>query len=414
MKALRPFFLTVLMGLGLFSPVVAQEPVRDPNGNPSADLQLDSLAAEIATLRELTPAAPIERFYITPTDWQVFTLATLEAQYSEERALHRAWFEYAFHFAEGVTPALPPDRAPFPADFYDFQRDQLYIVNGGQALSGLRGMLLAFAYTQALNDQRHDLGNLLAEYPADTDQGLALRAVINGDALFTQQTYLDQLLTNDPNTAFTLLRSALLTPQNTETATPYQQASARFTYETGRAFIQYIHNTGGWAAVDALYDNLPVSTEQILHPIRYLEGDTPVTVEMTPLTDENLLYLGVVGELTLREHLQQQLEPAQAFLLAEGWGGDAFYLYGQADQLTLIWRIAWDTTRDAADFNDIYPLYLERQLGIPGFPQEDTRLLCWNSVPAACLVRGEQTSLIVYAASIEAVKTIVAAQPEVQ
>ena len=392
----------------------AQEPARDPNGNASADLQLETLQAEIESLRGITPETPIDRFYITPTEWQAFTLDTLTAQYSEDQALTMAWFYYAFHFVEGVMPAAAPEIAPAPADFYDFQRDHLYVVNNNQAITGLRGLFYVAAYTQALVEQNYDVGSLFTEYPFLTDQGLAIRAVVHGDALFTQQQYLDQVLANDPAVGFTLLRSAVSLPQDRINANVYEQAAERFTFEQGQVFVQYLYNTGGWAMVNDLYDNLPVSMEQVLHPLRYLDGELPQSVDIASLDDQTPIHSGTMGEFGLRQHLSVQLEPAQAYLMAEGWGGDAFHLYTEDTAYTLIWRIAWDTARDAAEFNDTYPLYLERQLGVPGFQQEGTRLVCWNSTPAACILRGDQTSVIAYADSIDAAQALIAGQPEVK
>ena len=37
---------------------------------------------------------------------------------------------------------------------------------------------------------------------------------------------------------------------------------------------------GGWTSIDAIYDRLPVSTEQVLHPEKYDANEAPIKVEL--------------------------------------------------------------------------------------------------------------------------------------
>ena len=51
-----------------------------------------------------------------------------------------------------------------------------------------------------------------------------------------------------------------------------------FPYTAGQAFVLPVQTSGGWKAVDALYDDMPRSTEQILHPDKYRAGEEPIAV----------------------------------------------------------------------------------------------------------------------------------------
>ena len=51
-----------------------------------------------------------------------------------------------------------------------------------------------------------------------------------------------------------------------------------FPYTTGLAYISNIQSKGGWDAVNALFTNMPVSTEQILHPEKATEAPIAVTL----------------------------------------------------------------------------------------------------------------------------------------
>ena len=51
-----------------------------------------------------------------------------------------------------------------------------------------------------------------------------------------------------------------------------------FPYLEGQVFVTTLLGQGGWDSVDAAWDELPASTEQILHPERY-PSDAPVKVD---------------------------------------------------------------------------------------------------------------------------------------
>ena len=54
-------------------------------------------------------------------------------------------------------------------------------------------------------------------------------------------------------------------------------------YTDGFAFVQERRHLGGWAAVDAAFRDLPVSTEQILHPEKYDAHELPIPVAVPPM-----------------------------------------------------------------------------------------------------------------------------------
>ena len=64
-------------------------------------------------------------------------------------------------------------------------------------------------------------------------------------------------------------------------APEYLKQSLVFPYFAGLHFVQRARRQGGWRRVDALYADLPASTEQILHPEKYWDAakrDDPVDV----------------------------------------------------------------------------------------------------------------------------------------
>jgi hypothetical protein len=102
----------------------------------------------------------------------------------------------------------------------------------------------------------------------------------------------------------------------------------------------------------AFSEAMPVSTEQLLHFDRLLEGDNPVPLRFTSdsagvLADDN------VGELEMHMLLAQLTGrnslPEDPFPL--GWGGDRYRLYATNDGPALIWYVVWDDAVDRDRFH---------------------------------------------------------------
>ena len=87
---------------------------------------------------------------------------------------------------------------------------------------------------------------------------------------------------------------------------------------------------GGWDLVDFAYQRrLPATTEQILHPEKYLEdeGALPVPDILDPGPGWEKVDGGTVGEFFTREILRQDAEEVGADEAAEGWGGDRYEFF---------------------------------------------------------------------------------------
>ncbi|KPK10021.1 MAG: hypothetical protein AMJ56_09255, partial [Anaerolineae bacterium SG8_19] len=93
--------------------------------------------------------------------------------------------------------------------------------------------------------------------------------------------------------------------------------------------------------MNVAWQNLPQSTEQIIHPDRYLAGDLPEIVALPPLTDTlgigwTRLEEATLGEFLLREYLGQQLDETEVETAATGWGGDRYAVYWHQDNEELV------------------------------------------------------------------------------
>ncbi|GAG43154.1 unnamed protein product, partial [marine sediment metagenome] len=60
-----------------------------------------------------------------------------------------------------------------------------------------------------------------------------------------------------------------------------------FPYLYGDGFVSDLFEVGGWEEINRAYLNPPGTTEQIMHPGKYLNGEKYVEVEVQPLDDSS-------------------------------------------------------------------------------------------------------------------------------
>ena len=157
-------------------------------------------------------------------------------------------------------------------------------------------------------------------------------------------------------------------------------------YADGPGFVHRLRQRGGWAAVNAAYDDRPASTEQTIHPERYPEDDpaaAPVPDRSAPNWSRFDLprptdRLGEAGAYVMfwtqstidRSSLRVGDVPYSPYNythpLSAGWAGDTLVPYhsgtGESAEYGYVWALEWDTTADAAAFADGYRATL-RSLG---------------------------------------------------
>ncbi len=138
-------------------------------------------------------------------------------------------------------------------------------------------------------------------------------------------------------------------------------------YREGARWAVALYAEGGWEALNRAYARLPCSTEQILHPQKYLDGEPPQPLALPDLGAalgegwERLRH-DTLGEWLLGLHLSAHLEDATtAWEAAAGWAGDTFEIWeSEEGELLLVWRVAWDDRDEAAEFERAYGLLVPR------------------------------------------------------
>lgn len=406
-SAWRASLAALTLATGLTGLAHAQEatPV-----DPALEQRLAEIARETAALRGLDPLDDIDDVVLTRAELQQRLPAILaqDLDPAELAAATRALVAIGL-LPEGsdlqqLTLDLLGDQV---AGFYDPLTDEMYVVRDG-AFSA-EAYYYAHEVVHALQDAYLDPDDLMEVVESDNDdESLAMAALYEGDAVAASNDY----LAAHPDLAFDLMREARSSVSTTglERTPAGMVVTLVFPYTAGLPFVTLLREDGGWDAVDAAYADMPVSTEQILHPEKYAQRDQPVALAL-PVAAEALgagwseVHQNTVGELQVAllladlppgggfNALTGSIDlPAPARNAAAGWDGDRYALWANpAGQEALVWRTAWDTEQDARAFAAALARYEEaRWGGIFNGESADDIALVTDEVAARLLLRGQE------------------------
>ena len=230
-------------------------------------------------------------------------------------------------------------------------------------------LVMVHELVHALQDQHFDLTRFEEGPKGESDRDLAVQALIEGEAMGVMLTYmlkpqgLDLTSIPIPLTAIFEQLRAMDDDRSRvlQSAPAAVRESLLFPYTYGTAFIQYLVQRDSWARVSRAYADPPDSTEQILHPGKFLSRDRPVRIRLSDvrsllgpsvrkrLTDRN-------GEFGYRLILHEYVDRRTAERAAEGWEGDQFALYEDArtGHLILVHLSTWESEAEAYEFADAY------------------------------------------------------------
>ena len=379
------------------------------------DTQMDQLVQVAETLRGLTTITPVERAFPTREETIAYLTDLFHTDLPpEEAARLEAFYQVLGLLPEGtdLAEAYLTLLGAQVAGFYDTDTRVMNVIpmigdSPGDSLSLSEHIIFVHEYDHALQDQHFSLDAL--EDPAVTaipDRALALTALVEGDASAVMQLYAQEVMTRNPLAALSMLAEGALSntlvmpPGTPEVLT----RELLFPYEQGMAFVVALAADGGWKAVNAAYENPPTTSEQIIHPEKYLADEGAVTrPEWDALAAPEgwaSLWDVPLGEYYLREHLRTLLTPADAADAAAGWGGDRFQVFEAANG-TRLWllTLAWDTPEDAAEFAAAYRAGLTETYGGP--LADDARCHATNA-GVGCLVTLENgDTRVVHAPTLE-------------
>jgi hypothetical protein len=401
-------------------------PTPIPTLNPAVQTGLLRLRDQIAAARgvgadTIVPAALLPRNAVETTLRSILDIQQLQPELANQaRALALLGLvRPEFDLSRYVVNRFADNAGGFYVPWQDV------ILVAGTEFGGVEGIAYTHQMAHALLERRFDLEQQ-GLYPACTrgdEQCQVLQALVEGDTALATDRWLEQnasKLYKEASSQYQALPAAI----NDPTAPPFVARDVAFRSTQGRAFVDTLYQRGGWSAVNNAYESLPVSTEQILHPQKFVEGEQPVAVAAAPLfeafggnwrgiADETLgewrtyllLSAGVDEAARLSEETAQKA--------AAGWGGDHYQVYYDqgTDQAALVVEWVWDTPEDATEFQQAMSAYLDlRFRGAKAqIPDQD----CWSANrQTTCLYTSDNRTLWVLAPSFDIIDQVHQAYPD--
>ncbi len=235
---------------------------------------------------------------------------------------------------------------------YDGDTAELVVASDDAELSPLSKSNVVHELIHALSDQHFDHFAIWREMldAERYDEAAAYQALLEGEATYFQALYAAERLSTAERLELAL--EVNRTDADAFRASPYfLQESLMFPYLEGFQFVLRLIESGGVEAVNQAYEQPPTSTEQIIHPARYFDGEgaEPVTLAAFEVPGYDLYEESVWGELSLRLMFGQVEDPGLAAQVGDGWGGDVYRVLFDEDDVLFVLSYRADTDRDAAE-----------------------------------------------------------------
>jgi hypothetical protein len=332
----------------------------------SADIEeLKRSVVEIGRL-EFRKDVPVR--YLDRAQLKAYIERLFEQDYPDELAGKEEELLYWMGFTREKI-ALKPMRHAIILEnvggMYNEKTKELLAVEEFRRVDMLNAPALAHELRHAAQDQHFPLAALLGDLSDFDDRKLAALAAVEGDAtlVMVRQMGFDPDLVSSAFSPENVLSFSALAGATTLAAAPdIVKFQLLMPYLEGLKFSRAIVKARKWKGLNQVLGNKPLSSEQVLHPQKYMANEKPQAVftRFRPARGQ-LYHQGVIGEYYLNVLLKQGLEVGDA---AAGWGGDLFSLYRDGDSRLLLWESHWDSPADGSRFFSDYRRFLEREFRV--------------------------------------------------
>ena len=340
---------------------VPAEPTATPTSSESLSRKLDAIALRTASIRGLSFASPVEREIVDPEEARVLLIENFEEDrddIEDEEALLITLG--AIEEDVDLYELLLDIYGEIVLGWYDPEDERIFVIERTPDFGALDELTLAHEFVHGLQQQRFDIRSIRESVKDNLDRSLAYSALIEGDASIAETLY--RLSHLDEEQTAEVREAQSSADLSSFMAAPHiLQRTISFPYGAGFQFVASLYLTNeDWNLVDEAHASPPASTEQILHPEKYLDGEGPIVVELPsfagpPWGEWEPVWDSTLGELYLLAYLETWIGFEDAGRAAQGWGGDGFLLMrGPDGGHLLVWMLEWDTPEDAAEFFDVF------------------------------------------------------------
>jgi hypothetical protein len=323
---------------------------------------------QMAGLRGLAIREPLQYQPLTGQTLDRIYHTSIARQYPDRSLALHVWFN-------ALLGALPWDydmvgnirklMGEQAGGLYDPDGKIFYVRPDFDIEGPLGRMILAHEITHALQDQNFDLLGLGIEDATDSDRALAVLAVAEGDATLAMSEHLARY--GSPMSLMADLPGMMMMDQQQLNQAPlFVQQSLLFPYMQGMNFFTGLGGRtrqapeGRWRPGESpawrsqLFLDPPATTEQIMHPEKYLARELPAAIAPTDAPTSGVAHVeDIAGEFGIAGMLMEALGGDRAYAAAAGWNGDRLRVTEDtagSGQRTALWISRWDTPRDADEF----------------------------------------------------------------
>lgn len=242
---------------------------------------------------------------------------------------------------------------------YDEESGKLYVVDQFSMDSEIAKIILAHEICHALQDQHYDLSDYPIKDTSNDDRALAAAAVVEGDASLLMMEW--AILHSSWKLVLDVPKVLAMNSASLNNAPPALVDMFTFPYMGGMEFLQNAWPSRSSHYYEQAFQELPQSSEQILHPYKYYtEKDRPTKVtlpDLSPLLGKGWerTYGNVMGEYGTRT-VVRQFAPGTELDAAAGWDGDRYEVYRRedGDAFLFAWVSVWDSKEDADEFAEAF------------------------------------------------------------
>lgn len=250
---------------------------------------------------------------------------------------------------------------------YDYDDERIRV--RGEELTPAVEATLVHELTHVLQDQHYDLGGKSDEFEErdDSSAAAAWDALVEGDADRIEDAWVEALSRKE--------KRALDKSQDLQAkggaarlaeVPPFLVTAMGSSYALGEQLLALAIEVDGRDAVDALFDDPPTSEENLLDPWTVIADDEDAIEVDTPELPRKAEEFdkGTFGAPSLAFVLAERIDPLQALVAADGWGGDRYVAYERDERSCMRIDYRGDSPGDVDEMRTAWQDWIA--LGPPG------------------------------------------------
>lgn len=341
----------------------------DTSGYKDLETNIENIFSTVQDLRKLKSKNTIKVGIKDPKELNSYLAKMFQDEYKDKDIRNDYLTLYHFGLIKKETDLKKTFLDLYSeqiAGFYDNKSRELYVIDNPKISQLESQIVISHELVHALQDQYFNLTKLLTT-DKNQDSVLAKMSLVEGEAMLGSVEYMSKTLVSDGMNSLKTITGLFKNPMGAsfsdsvlKTTPGFLVEQMMFPYTTGMKFASHLkEHYQGWDNFSEVYKSPPVSTEQIIHPEKYINQEKPVQINIDEkiIRDKKYSFLkkDSFGEFFLYNYFLEYLDENESEKASYGWGGDNSVLFADKDNNSIfVYKSAWDTNNDAQEFFDSY------------------------------------------------------------